>query len=348
MIARFVGQTGIGYCLRKVAPWSGLLCLNYHRVGDGSASLFDRDLWSATSDDFEAQVKFLKANFDVIRLDALPEVLARGKGRHVLITFDDGYQDNYEFAFPILRAHGLSATFFLSTGFLDRPRLSWWDEIAWMVRSSSRDSVNGAPWFSSPVTFDEPHRKVAIRTLLRVYKTIPTESTDAYLDFLGTATGSGRWTSADSSGIWMSWDMVREMRAAGMCIGGHTVNHPILARMPREQQWKEIDECGQRLAEELGEPMRSFSYPVGNTSTFNADTRLCLSRAGVRFAFSYYGGFRQFDQWDDYDIRRIAVESYMSRDLFCATVSFPQLFARPIAARRRVLTESSVESIAGV
>ena len=123
--------------------------------------------------------------------------------------------------------------------------------------------------------------------------------------------------------------MVREMRRTGMCIGGHTVNHPMLARMSPEQQRQEIAGCGERLREELGEPMLAFSYPVGGLGSFDARTRGCLERAGVRHAFSYYGGFRQFDNWDDYDIRRIAVESYICADWFRALVTLPQWFSRP-------------------
>ena len=60
-----------------------------------------------------------------------------------------------------------------------------------------------------------------------------------------------------------------------------------------------------------------------------------LRAAGVRFAFSYYGGIRAFDDWDDYDIRRIAVEPYVADDLFRAVVSLPRFFSRPTGSRRR-------------
>jgi peptidoglycan/xylan/chitin deacetylase (PgdA/CDA1 family) len=113
-----------------------------------------------------------------------------------------------------------------------------------------------------------------------------------------------------------------------MSIGGHTINHPILAQMLPEQQWQEISGCGERFKEELGEPMLYFSYPVGGLGSFNDDTRACLEKAGVRYAFSYYGGFRRFDEWDKYDIRRIAVESYIGTDWFRAIVTLPQFFGR--------------------
>ena len=112
-----------------------------------------------------------------------------------------------------------------------------------------------------------------------------------------------------------------------MTVAGHTVTHPILARAPRERQRAEILGCGSKLAEEMGEPMRYFSYPVGGPNSFNSDTQECLQEAGVRYAFSYYGGFRRFGDWNNYDVRRVAVETYLTAEWFGSIVTLPQLFA---------------------
>src|SRR5262249_42330293 len=139
----------------------------------------------------------------------------------------------------------------------------------------------------NPVIFDEPDREQSIRSLLRAFKTMPSNTTCAYIDALGEATGTGRRSKGEDTSLWMTWDMLREMRTTGMSVGGHTVSHPILAQMTREQQWSEIAICAQRLSDELGEPMRYFSYSVGNLCTFNSDTRECLEKTGIQFAFSY-------------------------------------------------------------
>ncbi|MGB2710613.1 MAG: polysaccharide deacetylase family protein, partial [Conexibacter sp.] len=120
--------------LARLPLWRGVLVLNYHRVGDGSATPWDHTLWSATAEGFDAQLTFLARHAEVVGPDDLPALAAGRRGRRVLLTFDDGYRDNHEIAYPLLRRHGLQATFFLATGFLDRPHVAWWDEIAWMVR----------------------------------------------------------------------------------------------------------------------------------------------------------------------------------------------------------------------
>lgn len=319
--------SGVGALLRNVKPWKGVLALAYHRIGDGAGSPFDRGLWSATADGFDTHVAFMKRHCDVIGPSDLKEAVQQKRGRYGLITFDDGYRDNYEHAFPILKAHKVPGVFFVSTGFLDDGRMSWWDEIAWMVRSSRRSSLPAGEWLPESVAFDEPDRERAIRKLLRRFKLLPGDQTAAYVDYLAAETGSGRCPPSASAGTWMSWDMVREMRAGGMVIGGHTVNHPVLGQLNAERQRDEIVGCGKRIAAELGETMRYFSYPVGGPTAFNRDTRAGLEAAGVEAAFSYYGGFGRFTAWDWYDVPRVAVERYTTQRDFDNLVALPQAFA---------------------
>lgn len=325
-ISRLLNRTGLRGMLDRTVRWSGVLALNYHRIGDPRGSNFDRGLWSASAHDFAQQLRFCKQQLDIISPADLPGVLEKGRGRHAMVTFDDGYRDNYEAAFPVLKQEGVAATFFVASGFIDAPRLPWWDEIAWMVRTSQRDGVDLSPWLDEALRFDEPDREGAVRVLLRRYKAMPAEDAPAYLEALAVATGVGRCSPQIGEQLWMTWDMLREMKTAGMTIGGHTVNHPVLARMTSQGQRHEILECGRRLATELGEPMRYFSYPVGGITAFDATTRECLREAGVSYAFSYYGGYRRFDDWDDYDVRRVAIETEMDADWFRCIVSLPRLF----------------------
>jgi peptidoglycan/xylan/chitin deacetylase (PgdA/CDA1 family) len=320
--------------LRRAAPWSGVLSLNYHRIGSGAASVFDRGLWSADEDGFDAHVRFLCSHFDVVAPPDLDLILKRRRGRHVLITFDDGYRDNYTAALPILKRYGARATFFVATGFVDHPALPWWDEIAWMVRSSTKAGLPAGRWLAAPMPFDEPDREAAVRACLRAFKSVPGADHAEYLESLADATGCGRCPAGPEVGLWMTWEMLREMRSAGMTIGGHTVTHPVLARLPQPAQREEIVACGRRLAEELGEPMRYFSYPVGGPDAFDAGTRACLREAGVQYAFSYYGGYRTFDDWDDLDVRRIAIERETGPWTVGAIATLPWLFGRNWRARR--------------
>jgi peptidoglycan/xylan/chitin deacetylase (PgdA/CDA1 family) len=164
-----------------------------------------------------------------------------------------------------------------------------------------------------------------VRVLLATYKRLPAAQAGDFLEAVALATRSGRRPAGAGERLWMSWDMLREMRAGGMTVGGHTVSHQILSLVSREEQRREIAGCARRIEEELGAPMRAFSYPTGKPGSFNADTRACLAEVGVHSAFSYYGGFRPLDEWDDYDVPRSAVEQDMSFGEFRAEALAPWL-----------------------
>ncbi|MEX1232921.1 MAG: polysaccharide deacetylase family protein [Planctomycetaceae bacterium] len=316
-----------GYGLvRRVNRWSGLVVLNYHRIGVHGDSLFDWGLWSAGLEDFEQQVRYLSLNFDVIGERDLPDLFKRKSGRYVMITFDDGYRDNYELAYPILRSYNVPAQFFLATGFLDQPKVSWWDEIAWMVRSSRKNQLPHNAWTRAEIDFDEPDRERAIVKLLKTFKSLAAAETEEYLGALADLTGSGRCSSGLASDMWMTWDMVREM-SQHMGIGGHTVSHNILGQLTPPEQEVEIKHCKERIETEIGRPITTFSFPVGHQKAFNEFTREYLKRYGYRWAFSFYGGYAKLNHADPLDIPRAAVESYIRLPEFQATVTLPQLYA---------------------
>ncbi|HWE97970.1 MAG TPA: GNAT family N-acetyltransferase [Tepidisphaeraceae bacterium] len=325
LAAGLLEGSGMGAALRAMGAWRGLLVLAYHRIGDGSRSCFDRELWSATPDDFDSQIKLLKRHADVIAPEDLPHVAGRRRGRHVLITFDDGYRDNFETAFPILQSHGVRSLFFVTTGFLDRRGLSWWDEIAWMVRSSRRDEIPRSEWVRERIVFDRPDCDRAIGALLAIYKTLPGDATDPYLRHLAQTTGSGRHCGIEADRTWMTWDMLREMSRSGMGVGGHTVGHPILANLPPHRQREEIAGCAGRIREEMGLAMRWLSYPSGKPLTFDAHTYACLAEQGVELAFSAYGGINRNSGWDNYDVRRTGVEMNRSPRWLKMALTLPQI-----------------------
>jgi peptidoglycan/xylan/chitin deacetylase (PgdA/CDA1 family) len=315
--------------LQRLPGWRGVLALNYHRVGDHTAYPWDRSLWSASQALFDSQLAVLAAEAEVIGPDDVETALRDGRrGRRVLITFDDGYRDNFEIAYPLLRRHGLTATFFLTTGFIDDPQVAWWDEIAWMARNGSVEMLAGGDWLPEPLPLDPASCDASIGTLTARYKTLRSDRTEAFLDYLATATGSGRYNGHEAEKMWMRWEMAQEMARNGMTIGGHTVTHPVLSRMPAESQDAEIAGCARRIEQELGEPMRWFAYPVGAHDSFTAETQRILEKRGVELAFSFYGGLARLTRWNPLDIPRTEVGQAYSHRVLRSMLWFPRLLAR--------------------
>jgi peptidoglycan/xylan/chitin deacetylase (PgdA/CDA1 family) len=326
-LATFLARTGLGSVVRSLGGWRGVVALNYHRIGNPSESPFHPGLFSATQDMFDEHLRFLSRHLDVVRPDDITSGLDR-RGRYLLITFDDGYRDNYDRAFPVLRAHGVPATFFVTTGFLGRARVSWWDEIAWMVGRSRRDTMPAGPDLPARLGLTPLHRAETTSELLRVFKTLPADRTEGFLDFVATATGSGRCPDAEASALWMTWDMVRELGDSGMVIGGHTVDHAIMSRLSPDAQERQIRGCAEDLRAQAQMRMRFFSYPVGLPGTFSQHTRACLRACGVELAFGASGGFEHVMGFDPLDFRRTNVTLATSKHLIAAMATLPRLFAR--------------------
>jgi O-antigen/teichoic acid export membrane protein/peptidoglycan/xylan/chitin deacetylase (PgdA/CDA1 family) len=327
-VAGALERSGLGAVLARIPTWRGVLVLGYHRIGRPGHGVHDARLWSATQQDFDRQLRFLARHVQVVSGDELPAALEARRGRHVALTFDDGYRDNYELAYAVLRAHGLPAVFFLATGFLDRPHVAWWDEIAWMARVSPRAGLAPGGWLSAPLRFEEHGREAAIRALVGVYQGLPEARAEEFLDWLGEATGAGRADPTAASSTWMTWDMVREMRRGGMAFGAHTVDHPVLARCSTDRQQREIAGSVARVRDELGEPATLFSYPIGARDTFDERTRVSVRNAGITHAFSFYGGYQRHGRLDPLDIPRAYVSPTLSPARFRAGVTLPRVFCR--------------------
>ena len=326
VVQAVVGARSMSW-LAKLPLWTGTLVLGYHRMHrEGEGTEFDPGALSATPAALADQLEFISRYFEVVSPAEIAEQPESSR-RRVVITFDDGYRDNYDLALPVLRAHGVPATFFLATRRLDAPSVPWWDELAWMVKQSARHELEPGEWLDGSIRL-EGDRRGAIRRLADAFKTLPSERTDAFLEFCGEAAGTGRCDPERGRELWMTWEMAAELSDAGMTIGGHSASHPVLGRSNPDVQRREIEECAARLDEELGIPMRHFAYPVGLPTSFDDVTRRILEEVGVELAFSLYGGYVPAGRFDPYDVPRTSVSTGEGAPSFRARLALPRLFAR--------------------
>src|SRR5215472_5418278 len=144
ILANALFRTGILQLLRHTLP-KRLIVLCYHRIRPDSPReyLFDEGVLGPSQSEFERQIKWLKCNFDVLSESEILEQVSKPwlAKRSVGITFDDGYRDNYELAYPVLRAHGMPAIFFLCPALIDNATLGWWDLIPYFVKQSSKPAI---------------------------------------------------------------------------------------------------------------------------------------------------------------------------------------------------------------
>jgi peptidoglycan/xylan/chitin deacetylase (PgdA/CDA1 family) len=312
-IADLLHRTGALRLLESVSFTDSLLVLNYHRVLDPRDCAFDHGVISATPDEFYEQLSYIKSHFRVTGLAELLEQLEGGSvtGFRIMITFDDGYLDNYQNAFPVLRTLGLPAVFFLPTSYIDTSRVPWWDQIAHLLRRSHQRTIRLDYPDAYTVSLEGQSLEESIRRVLLLYKSPGVRDTERFLEMLERECGVSRLECADPP-LFLNWEQAREMLGHGMDFGSHTHSHRVLSKLSEEGQIEELKKSRELLERHLNTPLKSLAIPVGLRHTFNQSTERALRAARYEVAFSFYGGVNRVNALRRFDVRRTGVDRNMS------------------------------------
>jgi peptidoglycan/xylan/chitin deacetylase (PgdA/CDA1 family) len=209
---------------------------------------------------FERIVRFVARQFHVLPLGEAARLLRAGQlpAAAACITFDDGYADNLDVAAPILARHGVRATFFVSTGFVDGGRM-WNDTVIEALRRAPRGDLDWSSYGAGRWRIDDTASRIAAcrATLTHLKPMEPGERLQITTD-IGRAAG----LTAHSE-LMLTRPGVLKLRDMGMEIGAHTMNHPILRSVSDRVAADEIGGSRETLAQWLGEAPRVFAYPNG-------------------------------------------------------------------------------------
>ena len=142
LLGRVINRSGLGPLLRRVRR-NQLTVFCYHRIAAAPRmeTPFDPGVYTMTAAEFEEQLSFFSGRHPVVsEADLLQHLEGKSPLPHgaVMLTFDDGYKDNYEIARPLLKKYGFPASFFIPTRIIDERELGWWDQIACIIGQSSR------------------------------------------------------------------------------------------------------------------------------------------------------------------------------------------------------------------
>jgi peptidoglycan/xylan/chitin deacetylase (PgdA/CDA1 family) len=325
-LARLSGRLGIlGLLERLAAARPGLFVFTYHRIAEPGADPFYDPVISATPESFRAQVESLARRTRVLTLAEAMERIASGppwREPAALITFDDGYRDNFEVAAPILRDHGLPATFFLPTAFLEEPRLSWWDQVACVIKQTRvrrlelpRNANGGADNSSGPppltIDLDARPRSEAIRTIIAAFLDETIRDGPWFLERLAERAEVALNDEAMARALFTDWDQVRRWTApdTGLSVGSHGHSHHKLAGLDGDSQRRELVESKRILEDRLGREVAVLAYPYGWPGTYTDETKALAVQAGYRAAFSGLEGINRSGAIDPFEIRRLNVGS---------------------------------------
>ena len=209
---------------------------------------------------FDELMEFVSRHFVVLPLEEAVRRLDEGTlpSCSLAITFDDGYLDNVEVALPILLRYRLKATFFVSTGTLDGGMM-WNDRVFEAVRQCRCESLDlTAIGIGRLSLTSRAERVTAFKHCIDRLKYLPLNQRSDYVDTL-----VGMTDATLSEKVMVDRADVRRLSEAGMSIGAHTVNHPILSSLDERRAEAEILESKQELTEIVGEEVKWFAYPNG-------------------------------------------------------------------------------------
>jgi peptidoglycan/xylan/chitin deacetylase (PgdA/CDA1 family) len=337
-VGEFFYASGLLKPLRKLRAVlrKDLRILAYHRVvdlADPCAFEFDLELISADSNGFREQMLLLKQHFQPMRLGdviAARDSGVRLPGNAVVVTFDDGYDDNYKVAYPILRELGVPATFFVSTGHIDSGRPFAYDWLVHMILLAKvKRLVLPELNLDAPIPPGRTARRHFAANVLRHIKAF-----DGALQMAAITRMEHEWqmprTAATAGCQPMTWDQLREMHASGFEIGSHGVSHQMLAKLPDEQVHDELKQSRATLERELGAPATLLAYPVGGDHAFDRRVLAATEAAGYSAACSYIYGTNPGSGWNRYSLNRLPVERVMGTGWFAAMLTLPELMGYSI------------------
>ena len=270
-----------------VKPGGTLSILIFHRVLPVPDALLS-DVPDVAR--FDRVVSLLKSRCNLLPLSEAVARLRRGglPRRAAAITFDDGYADNHDCAVPVLARHGVRATFFVATGFMDGG-IMWNDRIIESIRRTPRSSLDLTDLGLGVMPVDGAlARRSAINALLPRLKYLEGEARKIAVDGVVEAAGVADALPRD---LMVSSAQLAAMANAGMEIGAHTITHPILAKSDASEARREIAQSRERLMETLRQPVTLFAYPNGVPGVDYSHTHVSMVReAGFEAAVSTSSG----------------------------------------------------------
>ena len=257
--------TGLSGAIRRVSPAKGVI-FTLHRVLPQAPVAFSPNAILQITPDFldAVIVRARRAGFDIVDLD---EAVARLADPHstpfVVLTFDDAYRDNLEFALPVLRRHQAPFTLYVPTGLVDGVGLVWWQALEDIIARNQLvvfDMPEG-PHYGDAATLEQ--KRALFDRISGRYRAMPEPEREASLRKVAERYAFD--LAAHCRSLIMDWPDLKVFADEPLCtIGAHTVHHFELSKLPHDQMRSEIAHSANSLGAQFGRRPTHFSYPIGS------------------------------------------------------------------------------------
>ncbi len=291
---KIMHKFGVFALFRKVARNKAAI-LMYHNLSESKD--IDNKGVQVNVDAFYSQMKYLKRYYEVISLSKLVKELAVNKNikpNYVAVTFDDGYLNNYRYAWPICKELGVPFTVYVATDFVDKQELLWPDRLRIGIKESRTKLMKfellGSAYELSISTVQE--KEAAYRVISRILKKMDLDLLDDFVIKIEKTLGVDTMLKSREVHRPCTWDQLGEMIDSGIVeIGSHTVGHPILSHLNPERVKFELENSKKQIERNIGTSCKHFAYPNGKQEDFNVSISSKVRELGYDSAVTTLEGF---------------------------------------------------------
>jgi len=286
-VAPLITSIGVQNLFEKKYGGIGHMLMFHRIVPESSAKRVHNHLsLEITPEHLEKVINyFKKKNYCFLSIDELFDAYIKGtfpKKKFVVFTFDDGYKDNLEIAYPIFKKYDIPFTVYVATGIPNRTAILWWYILEDMLlqRSSVQFSWKGKEYFYKSRTSSEKEKTFEIIQSF-IHQNFSLENHKEL--FLAIFKDFQSDLTSNSSDLGMNWDELRYLNKDPLVtIGAHTVNHFNLSRLPEDVLRSEISDSKSELEEQLGQPISHFAYPFGKSQHASVREFECANDLGFK------------------------------------------------------------------
>ncbi len=287
-------------------PYGSCIILMYHRILPIDRDVRERPEWErcrslpgilVSPEMFDAQMRYIASNYKVISLDQLLRCLDSENSlpsKSVVITFDDGWRDNYVYAYPVLKKYKLPATIFLSTKFIGTNSIFWPERVIKCLTDEGqfvRELLNDAGVLV-PAVIGKLIRSIGetgaaqlslvLNQLIAEMKQLTPDAREALMKMLFNRAPENI-PATSGARVMLDWDEIAEMKTAGITFGSHGISHELLTMISPVQQERELRESKRAIEERLGTKVDSLAYPNGN---YDDEIKQLVRQTGYRCALA--------------------------------------------------------------
>jgi peptidoglycan/xylan/chitin deacetylase (PgdA/CDA1 family) len=285
VLADLMYYSGVSQIRHRIGR--GSVILGYHHVIHEQDTIrqFLQPGMYVTTKTFDMHIRFLSQRYKIISLERLEDLQIKNA---CIITFDDGWADNYHYAFPILKKYQVPATIFLATNMIGSDQWPWPDRISLYIHNASKGqkekifNIIGKALnndiYTKNIGFKDKY--IITEYIISCIKHLDHQEINVLTNKVDKLMYP---LSEDLRGHrpWLSWNEINEMSHNNISFGSHTSNHTILTNTSLINARNEIMKSLQVLSNKSGKPVKLFSYPNGN---YNNNIISILKEYGIKIA----------------------------------------------------------------